>query len=127
MRSYIKIMGPPLGKALKELEKIAIDMPQVCIMDEAIMHGIPKELSEDVGESVKYSEHVGNLFAERTGVVVETERCSKIISKSDRVLGEYDFFFEWFKKPRINDLNDLIQKVDDILAPLGVHYTITTK
>ena len=33
MKSYIKIWGPPLGKAIRTLEKIAIDMPQVCIMD----------------------------------------------------------------------------------------------
>ncbi len=34
MRSFIKVMGPPLLKAVREL-KIAVDMPQVCVMDEA--------------------------------------------------------------------------------------------
>ena len=36
MISYIKIYGPPLLKAIKALEKIAVDMPEVCIMDNQI-------------------------------------------------------------------------------------------
>jgi len=127
MRSFIKIMGPPVAKALIELEKVAIDLPQVCIMDESILHGIPRELAGDVGESIKYTERIEGFFIQRTGIAVETERCKKIISKSGRELGEYDFFFEWFKKPTLDELNSLIRKVDDTLAPLGVYYTLTTK
>ena len=127
MRSFIKLMGPPLGKAISELEKIAIDIPQVCIMDEAILHGIPRELAGDVGESIKYTEHVERFFIQRTGIAVETERCSRIISKSGRELGEFDFYFEWFKKPTLDELQNLIEKIDDTLASIGVLYTITTK
>ena len=36
MRSYIKVYGPPLLKAVKTLEKLAIDVPDVCIMDTLI-------------------------------------------------------------------------------------------
>lgn len=31
MISYIKIFGPPVLEAIVELEKIAINMPEVCI------------------------------------------------------------------------------------------------
>jgi hypothetical protein len=92
MRSYIKLSGPPVLKAIKELEKLAIQMPQVCVMDTII-----------------------------------AERCGKIVSKSGEMLGDHDFFFEWFKNPNQAELNDLIQKIDEALAPLGCRYTITTK
>jgi hypothetical protein len=36
MKSYVKIVGPPLLEAIKALEKMAIDMPEVCIMDTVI-------------------------------------------------------------------------------------------
>ena len=127
MRSFIKVMGPPLGKAINALEKIAIDIPQVCIMDEAIIHGIPIGLARDIGEPVKYTELVESFFIQRTGVTVSYERCSKIISKSGTELGEFDFYFEWLKKPTLDELQNLIERIDDGLAPLGVRYTITTK
>ena len=58
---------------------------------------------------------------------VSEERCNKMISKSGESLGDYDFFFEWFEKPSLKDLNDLIAKIDDTLKPLDVKYSITTK
>ena len=59
-------------------------------------------------------------------VEIKTERCDTIISKSGEKLGEYDFFFEWLEKPYTEQLNDLIEKIDEALAPLGSSYTITT-
>ncbi len=58
---------------------------------------------------------------------VSEERCENIISKSGEKLGDHDFFFEWFKKPNMNELNELIKKIDTALKPLGTQYTITTK
>ncbi len=55
------------------------------------------------------------------------ERCGKIISKSGEMLGDYDFFFEWFKNPSQAEINQLIEKIDEALSPLGCSYTITTK
>ena len=37
MKSFIKIYGPPVLKAIRELERIAIDMPEVCIIDTVIV------------------------------------------------------------------------------------------
>jgi hypothetical protein len=36
MKSYVRIYGPPLLKAIRALEKIAVNMPEVCIMDTMI-------------------------------------------------------------------------------------------
>jgi hypothetical protein len=59
--------------------------------------------------------------------MLTTERCSNIISKSGETLGEYDFYFEWFTNPSMEQINDIVEKIDEALAPLGCKYTITTK
>ena len=50
-----------------------------------------------------------------------------IISKSGKKLGEYDFYFEWFKDPTMDELNNLIEIIDEVLTPIGSRYTITSK
>ena len=117
MKSYIKIYGPPVSKALKELEKMAVDIPEVCIMDKDL------ESLINVDEDKKMA-----FFGASLGVkVISKERCSKIISNSGESVGEYDFYFEWIRKPTPTQLNDLIQKIDEAFASLGCGYTITTK
>lgn len=129
MRSYIKIFGPPIIEALKELEKIAIDMPEVCIMDHMIRRDLSPIIAGDLGGS-KIETHdftVSGFFMERTGVVVPVKRCYNIISKHGAKLGEFDFFFEWRTKPTSDQVNNLIAKIDEAFKKLGCRYTITTK
>ena len=120
-RSYIKLIGPPLLEAMKELEKIAVDMPEVCIMD-TIIDGHISDLLIDPERSVT----VQNYFSPTIGDM-KLERCNNIISRSGEMLGEYDFFFEWFTGPNNEQLHNLIEKMDETLTPLKVKYTITTK
>jgi len=129
MRSYIKIYGPPVLEAIKELEKLAVDMPEVCIMDYVIAQDISPSVAKDLDLSKVSSEagSISGFFLQRTGVVLPVKRCYSIISKHGQKLGEYDFFFEWHKEPDASQLNDLIRKIDDALKPLGCLYTITTK
>ena len=49
--SYIKIFGPPVLKAVRELEKVAVDMPDVFIMDTifARTREFPSYLARDLG------------------------------------------------------------------------------
>jgi len=117
--SYIKIYGPPVLKTIRELEKIAVDMPEVCIMD-SIIAGL------DYANMLANPEYTSGYFS---GIPVEIsyKRCSTIISKSGEKLGEYDFFYEWFTEPTMDQLNGLIEKIDEALTPLGCRYTITTK
>jgi hypothetical protein len=55
------------------------------------------------------------------------ERCDRIISKQAEMLGEFDFFFEWFKAPDMEDIESLIKQIDEVLEPIGVRYSIITK
>jgi len=116
MKSYIKIYGPPVLKAMKALEKIAVDMPEVCIWDAAIelMPVVPYGREGEAG-------YFGSVAR------IPEERCGRIISKSGEKVGEYDFYFEWFRNPNQEEVNSLIEKIDNALDTLGCKYTITTK
>jgi len=129
MRSYIKIYGPPILEAIRELEKLAVDMPEVCIMDQVIQKDLSPKIAREVGGSAveTFDVSISGFFMQRTGVVVSVKRCHSIISKHGQKLGEYDFFFEWWEEPKTAQLNDLIRKIDEALKPLGCLYTITTK
>jgi hypothetical protein len=129
LRSYIKIYGPPILKALKELEKIAIDMPEVCIMDYAIQEYISPSIARDLGgRTVEiHDDAISGFFMRRTGVAIPVKRCHSIISKYGQKLGEFDFFFEWHEKPETSQINNLIEKIDEAFEPLGCLYTIITK
>jgi hypothetical protein len=129
MRSYIKIFGPPILEAIRELEKVAIGMPEVCVMDHVILRDLSPRIARDLGgDTVETADvAVSGFFMQRTGVSVPVKRCHSIISKHGLKLGEYDFFFEWHKEPDISQLNALIEKIDKALKPLGCLYTITTK
>jgi hypothetical protein len=130
MKSYVKIYGPPLLKAIKALEKVAIDMPEVCIMDTtiAVDLDIPNMGISVMGATDSTLGSMNDIldFFGGEGAISE-ERCGTIISKSGESLGEYDFYFEWFTKPTMKQVENLIEKIDETLAPLGVKYTITTK
>ncbi|OGD52786.1 hypothetical protein A3K81_06830 [Candidatus Bathyarchaeota archaeon RBG_13_60_20] len=128
MISYVRIYGPPLLKALKALEKVAVGMPEVCIMDTPIAAHIgisQMDLGDRLIEpSLASQEGVMKYFGEG---VISGKRCDTIISKSGESLGEYDFYFEWFIKPTMKQVEDLIERIDGALEPLDVKYTITTK
>ena len=129
MRSYIKIYGPPILKAIKELEKLAIDMPEVSVMDHFIQRDLSPKVAKEIGGSAvnPLNAPISGFFMERTGVVVSVERSQSIISKHGQKLGEFDFFFEWRKDPKTSQLDELIRRIDVALKPLGCLYTITTK
>ncbi len=84
---------------------MAIDNPKVCISDIFIVPSpVPGYFPTAIGE-----------------------RCNTIISKEKEMLGEYDFFFEWFKDPTVEDYEKLLSAIDDTLSPLGCKYSVTTK
>jgi hypothetical protein len=126
MKSYIKIIGPPVLKTIKELEKIAVEMPEVCIMS------VPIEASIGIG-GLGSIYTPGGMLASSSSVIsyfgseMPEERCNNIISKSGESLGEYDFYFEWFKNPSMENITLLIEKIDEAVEKTGAKYTITTK
>lgn len=131
MKSFIKLYGPPILKSLKALEKIAVDMPEVCIMDSLIEQYFPE--SSPIGVSPSSSEgHAisGGVWAQQYFsplTSISVERCDTIISNSGETTGEFDFYYEWFTEPTTEEVNSLIEKIDKALSPLDVKYTITTK
>lgn len=129
MISYIKLIGPPILKAIKALEKVSIKMPQVCIMNTniAAAAGFPSGLDPQISGGLFLGDLSLRMNYFGGEEAISKERCDTIISKSGESLGEYDFYFEWFKNPSVEELNSLIEKVDEALAEIGVQYTITTK
>jgi len=136
MRSYIKVYGPPVMEAIRALEMIAIEMPEVSIMDTIIVQGLPSHLAQDVGVSPRRAtgstprgQFAGNWainYFRSSRVAVPVERSVSIISDAGESLGDHDFFFEWREDPSSEQLFGLIEKIDEALAPLGCYYTITT-
>jgi hypothetical protein len=116
MKTYVKVFGPPLLQAIRALERLSIDMPQVAIMDTLITLSTP-----DLGDERAATEYLSNLG------VVSVERSRNIISRSGEELGDYDFFFEWLRGPSVEQFYELIDRIDEALAPLGCWYKVTTK
>jgi hypothetical protein len=147
MISYIKIYGPPVYDAIQALETVAVDLPEVCIMDTFISKNLPEgsteehERTEQIGgtsydrdqpfsdteSEIDLGPYALSYFSSLSNVEITRERCDTIISKSGQELGDYDFFFEWFKNPTNEELGMLIKKIDEALKPLNCKYTITTK
>ena len=57
---------------------------------------------------------------------ISSERCGTIISKTQEVLGEYNFMFEWFTKPTTEQLHSLIEQIDAAMSSVGCRYTLKT-
>jgi hypothetical protein len=116
MKTYVKVFGPPLLRAIRALERLSIGMPQVAIMDTLITLSTP-----NLGDERAAAEYLSSLGA------VSVERSRNIISRSGEELGEYDFFFEWLRGPSVEQFHELIDRIDEALAPLGCWYKVTTK
>jgi hypothetical protein len=129
MKSYIKIMGPPVLETIKELEKVAVEMPEVCVMSVPIEASMGIQGSGFLSTGGILDDTVGNYASVNSyfGAQMPKERCSNIISKSGERLGEYDFYFEWFKDPSMENILVLIEKIDSAVTKTGAKYTITTK
>ena len=122
MKSYVKLYGPPISEALVALRKVAVDFPEVCVMDA----GIEASLDIPSGAGILDTMRGVQTFFGGSGAISE-ERCDTIISKSGESLGANDFFYEWFQKPSVAQVEELITKIDKALAPTGARYTLTTK
>jgi len=137
MISYIKIFGPPVLKAIRALELIAVSMPEVRILDTIILRGLPEAISRDVGASPTQRAGHGSLglypggrvrrYFSSHDIAVPVERTRSIVSNAGERLGDYDFFFEWVQEPTMKQLFNLIERIDAALAPLGCWYRITSK
>jgi hypothetical protein len=135
MKTFVKIEGDPKEEALEALRKIAIDMPEVCIMDTGIRDSLGLDTALGAGPggipgaggqgSLDSIEMIKNYFGGPS--VISKERCQNIISDSNIDLGEYDFVYEWSKEPTSGQLVILEEQIGKELNRLGVKYSIKSE
>jgi hypothetical protein len=119
--SYVKIYGPPVLKAIKALEAVAVDLSKVT--EVKFSHKClpyPNRMQSNVRDFEKYLKNMERTY-------VECYEPVKLISDSHQMLGEYDFLFEWAEKPTMAKIENLVEKIDEALKDLGCHYTLMTK
>jgi len=121
VKSYVRLYGPPLLKALRALEGVAVEMSKKTTLK--FSHKCvpyPTRLQSNVNDWNTYLKNLQKTY-------VDCYEPEKIISDASMTLGDYDFVFEWGIKPSMNDVEELISKIDSALAEVGVRYTITTE
>jgi len=122
-RSYIKVYGPPILKAIRALEKVAVEFSKTT----TIRHYDILTPTEDYAAMGPrdMSGYTQYLLPEIVEMPVAEK--IKLISRASDTLGDHDFFFEWGKEPTKQEVLELISKIDEALADCGCRYTIVTK
>ena len=121
VKSYVRIYGPPLLKAIKTLEGIAVELSnktEVKFSHKCVPY--PTRLQSDKNDWNAYLQNMQKTYKD----CYEPE---KILSDASMTLGDYDFVFEWTSKPSIVKIEDLIKNIDAALKDVGVMYTLTTE
>jgi tRNA A58 N-methylase Trm61 len=113
VRSYIRVYGPPLLKAIRALEAIAVEMSNACIP-------YPSRMQSDTRDWNQYLNNMKKMY-------VDCYEPVKIISNASEMLGDFDFFFEWTGTPTMEQIENLIEKIDNALVELGCYYSVTTE
>ena len=119
VKSYIKVYGPPILEAIKALEAVAVDMSKATSLK--FSHRCLPYPSQS--STRHWDAYVKNM--ERT--YVDCYEPVRLISEAHQQLGEYDFFYDWDKEPNMEQVEDLLGKIDEALGGLGCYYTINTK
>jgi hypothetical protein len=120
-KTYVRIFGPPLLKAIKALEGVAVDMSKV--IEVKFSHKCvpyPTRLQSDKRDWNNYLKNLQKTYT-------DCYEPQKIISDASMTLGDYDFVFEWTEKPSMKKILGLIENIDGALGDLGVHYSLTTE
>lgn len=120
-KTYVRIYGPPLLKAIKALEGVAVEMSKAT--EVKFSHKCVPYPTRTQTDKRDWNNYLKNLSQTYT----DCYEPHKIISDASMTLGDYDFVFEWSDKPSMKKVQDLIEKVDKSLTGLGVHYTMTTE
>lgn len=125
MRTYVKIEGKEVEPVVQKLAKLAVDSPEICVMDVNILDEYSRGISSRSGES-----GVDRLWAQNYfdfGDDILDKECARIISKSVGDLGDANIYFEWLTPPNDEELRSLRSKIDGVLKPLGYKYTVTNR
>ncbi|MCK4317377.1 hypothetical protein KAW53_01320 [Candidatus Bathyarchaeota archaeon] len=120
-KTYVRIFGPPLLKAIKALEGVAVDMSkaiEIKFSHKCVPY--PTRLQSDKRDWNNYLKNLQKTYT-------DCYEPQKIISDASMTLGDYDFVFEWTEKPSMKKVLGLIENIDGALGDLGVHYSLTTE
>lgn len=120
-RSYIKIYGPPVAKAIRALEKVAVEFSKITTIRHYDILTPPSQYFTSQTDVSGYSQML------LPDIEMPINEKIKLISKASDTLGEYDFFFEWGQEPTKQQVLELIAKIDEALSDCGCRYTIVTK
>jgi hypothetical protein len=120
-RSYVRVYGPPLTEAINALEAVAVKLSKTT--EVKFSHKCLPYPSTMQSNTIDWDAYLKNM----TKTYVDCYEPVKIISKAHTMLGEYDFFYEWVKKPTMKQVEDLLGKIDEAFDGLGCYYTLTTK
>jgi len=121
MRTYIEIVGENPEPAIKALENIAVETPQVCVMDTVIDQ---VSLVPDFSTGT-YEQWVRDYFGLKEDV--DAERCANIVSRSGADLGTANLYFEWLTPPDRYQLKKLKDRIDSTMKTLGYKYKVTDR
>jgi len=121
VRSYIEIYGPPLLKAINALEAVAVDVSGA--VDIKFSHRCMPAYIGAGGQQRDWDEYLQRMKE----TYVNCYEPMRLISESGEMRGNYDFFYEWTNDPTMEQIKDLIEKIDKALTGLGCNYTITTE
>ena len=110
---------------MRALEKIAAESSEV-IIENYVDTLTPMPIQRIHARARGYGDIIQHYIESPPSGIPE-KRKEKLISKSGRMLGDFDFFFEWAKVPTWTEVEELVSKVDKALARLGCKYTISTK
>jgi len=119
--SYVKIYGPPMLKAIKALEAVAVDLSKVT--EVKFSHKCLPYPTRNQPNTRDFEQYIKNMQR----IYVDCYEPVKLISDSRQMLGEYDFLFEWAEKPTMAKIENLVEKIDEALKDLRCHYTLMTK
>ena len=98
MESRLKIFGPGIVEAILQLEKLSLEC-------EELVRGRRTPLTEEIKS--------------KTSIL-------KVLKRGKTKVGAYDYTFYWHEQPTVDDIKNLIGKIDEKLVNTKAHYSITT-
>ena len=120
LRSYVRVIGPPLYEALQALKGIAEEMPEVTHREVFIETRQPDFTDMEATQDFYSNIHLQDYPVHREGK-------AKVIKRSGLVNGDSDFYFEWIRKPGMDELMELVKRIDAEFTRLGCQYIMTTR
>ena len=127
MKTFVKLKCENKEKAIRALERLASGKDEVCIYNLFMQEYLPSMYESGIVNQTDLSSWSSDYFESVDEVDVNDERCSTIVSRSGKELGDNDFMFEWIDKPNRAQISQLETEIRELLEPTGCEATIKTE